>query len=315
MSKTSKQVFITGGAGFIGQAAAKAFAKAGYRVKTFDLSSPKESIGEHVTGTIMFPEELYNAMKGSDYVVHLAAMLGVKRTETARLQCLTVNTIGTINVLDAAVKAGVKKIVFASSSEVYGEPIKTPLSETDIVFPKSVYAVSKLAGEEYMRAYKQSHDLDFSIVRFFNVYGPGQVAEFVMPNFIKAALAGMPIPINGDGTQVRSFCYVDDAARGVLLSLESKKANGEVFNIGNDAAAISLNDLAHKVLTHAGKNRKHVVYLKEHQADRLHSREIKTRTADITKARKVLKYKPSVHLDEGIKRIIKSRNIPDSKAL
>jgi UDP-glucose 4-epimerase len=308
-----KKVFITGGAGFIGQAVAKVFAKAGYRVKTFDLFSPAETIGEHVTGTIMFPEELFNAMKGSDYVVHLAAMLGVKRTEEERLKCLNVNIVGTMNVLEAAVKAGVKKIVFASSSEVYGEPIRTPLSETDIVFPKSVYAVSKLAGEEYIRAYKQTHGLDFSIVRFFNVYGPGQVAEFVMPNFIKAALAGNPIPINGDGTQVRSFCYVDDAARGVLLSLKSKKANGEVFNIGNDTAAISLKDLAHKVLTHAGKDKKHIVHLKEHQADRLHSREIKTRTADITKARKTLKYKPLMHLDEGIKRIIKSKNASDFK--
>ena len=87
-----------------------------------------------------------------------------------------------------------------------------------------------------------------------------------------------------------------------------------MFNIGKEAAAISLKDLAHKVLTHAGKNTKHVVHLKEHQADRLHSREIRTRTADISKARKVLGYKPKVHLDEGIKRIIKSKHIPDSKA-
>src|SRR3989338_6107405 len=249
----SKKVLITGGAGFIGHTMAKYFASKCLEVKTFDLFQPPKTVGEHIVGTIIFPDELYKAMKGCDYVVHLAAVLGVARTENQRLKCLNVNTLGTINVLDAAVKAGIKKIVLSSSSEVYGEPAKTPISEDDKTFPKSVYAVSKLAGEEYVKAYHQTHGLDFSIVRFFNVYGPGQVSEFVMPNFIKAALAGKPIPINGDGSQIRSFCYVDDAAHGVLLALESKKANGEVFNIGNDAAAVSLIDLAHKVLTLAGK--------------------------------------------------------------
>lgn len=309
-----KKIFITGGVGFIGTAVARHFSSLGNEVRTFDLREPKEKYGKHTIGTIMFQEEVYKAMLGCDFVVHLAAMLGVQRTEKERLKCLNVNISGTVNVLEASVKAGIKKIVFASSSEVYGEPLQTPISEQDNVFPKSVYAVSKLAGEEYIKAYAKMYGFAYSIIRFFNVYGPGQVAEFVMPNFINAALSGNPIPINGDGTQVRSFCYVDDAAEGVRLALKSGKANGEIFNIGNDTAAISLKDLAHKVLTHAGRDKKHIVYLKEHQADRLHSREIKTRTADITKARKVLGYKPAVHLDEGIKRIIRSKNIPDSKA-
>lgn len=310
-----KKVFITGGAGFIGQAVARQLEKSGYTVRTFDIvTPPAKQKGMHTVGTIMFSEELHQAMQGADFVVHLAAMLGVQRTEKEQLKCLNVNIVGTVNVLEAAVKAGVKKVLFASSSEVYGEPLQTPISERDNVFPKSVYAVSKLVGEEYIKAYAKMYGFDYSIIRFFNVYGPGQVAEFVMPNFIKAALSGNPIPINGDGTQVRSFCYVDDAAEGVRLALKSEKANGEIFNIGNDTTAISLKDLAHKVLTHAGRDKKHVTHLKEHQADRLHSREIKTRTANITKARKVLGYKPAVHLDEGIKRIIKSKNIPDSRA-
>src|SRR3990172_8996844 len=183
----SKKVLITGGAGFIGHTMAKYFASKGLEVKTFDLFQPPKTVGEHIVGTIMFPDELYKAMKGCDYVVHLAA------------------------VLDVAVKAGIKKIVLSSSSEVYGEPAKTPISEDDKTFPKSVYAVSKLAGEEYVKAYHQTHGLDYSIVRFFNVYGPGQVAEFVLPKFIRAAMIGTPPIINGDGKQVRSFCYVDDA--------------------------------------------------------------------------------------------------------
>lgn len=308
--KKKKTVFITGGTGFIGQAVAKLLFDAGYSIRTFDLVTPQNIIGTHTTGTIMFLEELYEAMKGSDFVVHLAAVLGVRRTEEQRLQCLNVNILGTINVLEAAVKAGVKKIVFASSSEVYGEPNKTPISEKDKVFPKSVYAVSKLAGEEYTKAYAQTHGLRYSIIRFFNVHGPGQVAEFVMPNFIKAALAGKPLPINGNGKQVRSFCYVTDAAVGVMLALESKKADFGVFNIGNDNACVSMLELAKKVLRISGSKGAKIKFLKEEQSDRLNEREIIKRTADIGLARKVLGYEPRVSLDEGIKQTIESGNIP-----
>src|SRR3990167_8982577 len=308
----SKKVLITGGAGFIGHTMAKYFASKGLEVKTFDLFQPPKTVGEHIVGTIMFPDELYKAMKGCDYVVHLAAVLGVARTENQRLKCLNVNTLGTINVLDAAVKAGIKKIVLSSSSEVYGEPAKTPISEDDKTFPKSVYAVSNLAGEEYIKAYHQTHGLDYSIVRFFNVYGPGQVAEFVLPKFIRAAMIGTPPIINGDGKQVRSFCYVDDAVEGVYLALTSKEANGHVFNIGNDRAATSMLDLANKVTASAGKNNLGVEFVKEEHADRKNAREIINRIPDISKARRILGYEPKITLDEGIARTIASGHIPES---
>lgn len=308
--KKKKTVFITGGAGFIGQAVARRFARAGYRVKTFDLLPPPEKIGEHITGTIMYPAELYAAMKGADYVLHLAAMLGVARTEAERLQCLSVNINGTAYVLEAAVKAKIAKVIFASSSEVYGEPDKTPISEEDKVFPKSVYAVSKLAGEELMRAYHQTHGLAYSIVRFFNVYGPGQVAEFVVPNFLRAALQNRPIPINGDGTQVRSFCFVDDAAEGVFLAMENRRADGHIFNIGNDTASASLVELAHKVLALRGKGKNAGVrFLKASESDRKSEREIQRRTADIRKARTILNYRPRVSLDKGLSRTFKSGRV------
>src|SRR3989338_5393002 len=220
--KTKRKVLITGGCGFIGTAVARHFYNSGFRVRTFDIVEPIKAIDEHV--------------------IHLAAMLGVKRTEHSRMQCLDVNISGTKNVLDAAVRAGIKKIVFSSSSEVYGEPLKTPISEEHRVHPKSVYAVTKLAGEEYLRAYKKEYGLDYTIVRFFNIYGPGQVAEFVMPKFIKLVLNNQPPTVNGDGKQIRSFCYVDDAAEGVRLALMSKKSNSEIFNIGNDKAVVSIFD-------------------------------------------------------------------------
>src|SRR3989344_5436668 len=295
-----KKIFITGGAGFIGHALAKYLTSQRLEVKTFDLFPPQEIIGEHVIGTIMFTDELYQAMQGCDCVVHLAAMLGVKRTEQQRLGCLNVNIQGTINVLDAAIKAGIKKVIFASSSEVYGEPNKTPISEEDKTFPKSVYAVTKLVGEEYVKAYHQRYGLDYSIIRFFNVYGPGQVEEFVMPKLIRAALDNKPLPINGDGKPIRSFCYVEDAVRGVYLVLENEKANSQIFNIGNDRAAISMLNLAKRIISLSGKNDLEIKFLgfreslglDGDQADRVAVREIVHRTADISKARQVLSYEP-----------------------
>jgi UDP-glucose 4-epimerase len=307
----ANKVLITGGAGFIGQALARNFKAHGFSVKTFDIVEPREKICEHVLGTVMFPDEIYKAVKGCDYVIHLAAMLGVKRTEKERMQCLHVNIDGTVNVLEACVKASVKKIILSSSSEVYGEPNKTPISESDKVFPKSVYAVTKLAGEEYLKAYKQTHGLDYTIVRFFNVYGPGQVAEFVLPKFIKAVLKNERPTVNGDGKQIRSFCYVDDAAEGVRLALINKKANSHVVNIGNDKAAVTMLNLANKVIILADKKIK-PKFVKEAQSDRLDSREIINRIPDISKARKLLGYKPSTTLEEGILKTIKSGNIPDA---
>lgn len=312
-TKNKKRVLITGGCGFIGTAVAGHLYSSGFRVRTFDIVEPAKSVDEHFLGTVMYEDELYRAMKDCDYVVHLAAMLGVKRTEYSRMQCLNVNIDGTKNVLAAAVRAGVKKVVFSSSSEVYGEPLETPISEEHRVHPKSVYAVTKLAGEEYLKAYKKDHGLDYTIVRFFNVYGPGQVAEFVMPKFIKLVLNDQPPTINGDGKQIRSFCYVDDAAEGVRLALVSKKSNSEIFNIGNDKAAISMHGLAKKIIVSAGK-KLNVCFVKENAADRLNSREIINRIPSIHKAKKVLNYKPRVIIDEGIKRTIESGNIPDAWA-
>lgn len=311
--KTKKRVLITGGCGFIGTAVAKHLFKSGFRVRTFDIVEPVKAVDEHVVGTIMYEDELYKAMHGCDYVIHLAAMLGVKRTEYARMQCLNVNINGTKNVLDAAVRAGIKKFIFSSSSEVYGEPLQTPISEEHRVHPKSVYAVTKLAGEEYLKAYQKQYGLDYTIVRFFNIYGPGQVAEFVMPKFIKLVLNNQSPTINGDGKQIRSFCYVDDAAEGVRLVLINKKVNSETFNIGNDKAMISMKGLADRIIFLANKDL-NTCFVKESEADRVNAREIVNRIPDISKAKKVLGYKPKITIDEGIKRTIESGNIPDAWA-
>lgn len=305
------KVFIIGGGGFIGSAAAKHLLDKGFKVKTFDINGPDDPVGEHVRGSIMYPEKLYQAMKGCDYVVHLAAMLGVKRTEVKRMECLDININGTKNVLEACVKAGIKKIVFSSSSEVYGEPKKNPISETDPVSPKSVYAVTKLASEEYLRAYKKTYGINYSIVRFFNIYGPGQVAEFVMPRFIKAVMENKAPTIYGRNKQIRAFCHVNDAAQGIYLALTSDKSNSEVFNIGNDQTAITIEELAYKIIKLSGKNIKPRFVTME-KSDRTNEREIVNRIPDITKARKLLNYNPKITLDEGIIDIMKNGRIKDT---
>lgn len=311
-----KRVLVTGGAGFIGSAMVRYLLKQGLKVRAFDMSDqiaanppPKEA--EIYKGSVLDINNVTNAMQECDYVIHMAAMLGVKRTEMQRLDCLNVNILGTINILEGCIKERVKKIVFTSSSEVYGEQKKIPISEENPLHPKSIYAVTKIAGEEYVKAYNKRYGLDYSIIRFFNVYGPGQVAEFVMPRFIKWVMNNKPPKIYGKGDQIRSFCDIDDIVKGAFLALKNKKANSEIFNIGNDKEPISIADLAHKVISVAHK---HIEpeYVPMNNSDRTSEREIQRRIPDISKARKVLSYQPEVSLSEGISKVMNAGNIPPS---
>ncbi|MDP3883036.1 MAG: SDR family NAD(P)-dependent oxidoreductase [Candidatus Staskawiczbacteria bacterium] len=313
MDFSGKRVLITGGAGFIGSHIAANLDKKGFRIRLFDLNfknfdalSKKLEYNlepQKVIGSVLDTISLREAVRGCDYVVHAAAMLGVRNTENKKLECLDVNILGTINVLDACVKENVKRIVFTSSSEVYGEPIECPIRETNSTSPVSLYGVSKLAGEEYIKAYQAKHRLDYSIVRFFNVYGPGQVAEFVMPRFIKNVLNNEPPIVYGEGSQVRAFCFVEDAAEGVSRVLTEGNGKNQIFNIGNDEESISMKDLAEKVIKISGKNLQ-PRFVAMQDSDREESREIQKRIPTIYQARQLLKYKPIFSLDVGIKKVI-----------
>lgn len=315
MVKRNK-VLVTGGSGFIGSSMIKFLLERGFEVRAFDLPQqfaknalPKEA--EIYKGSILDSNDIMNAMKSCDYVVHLAAMLGVRRVEVKRLDCLNINIQGTTNILEACVRDNIRKIVFASSSEVYGDQGRIPISEKSPLNPKSVYAVTKLAAEEYLKAYKHRYDLNYSIVRFFNVYGPGQVAEFVMPRFIKSVMEDKSPIIYGNGDQVRAFCYVDDAVTGTGLALTNGRADSGIFNIGNDTEPISVTDLALKVISITKKNLK-PGFVPIENSDRSAQREIQKRIPDISKARRVLNYEPKVSLSEGILKVIEHGKIEET---
>jgi UDP-glucose 4-epimerase len=309
------RVLVTGGAGFIG-AAVVAHLKRAYPdviVRAMDLLPPKGEAHEYVTGSILDETDLSISVRGCDYVIHLAAVLGVRQTENLPLHCLTVNIQGTRNILDVCVKERVKKVVFASSSEVYGEAPVQPISEEAPLHPKSVYGVSKLAAEEYVRGYANRYKLGYSIVRFFNVYGPGQKPEFVVARFVAAVQqqGWRPPIVYGDGSQIRAFCYVDDAAAGTAAALFEESASGQVFNIGNPHTFISMKELAKKVITLLDSGGE-PTFVPLSQSDRNERREIYVRIPDISKATRVLGYKPQIDLDEGIRRVAAAGPIDDT---
>jgi UDP-glucose 4-epimerase len=314
MSYNFKKILVTGGAGCIGMSVCDELVKRRIKVVLFDLyeqiSVVKERISDQVEvyyGSILDESSLREAFRGCDGVIHLAAYLGVRRTEINSLRCLDININGTKKVLDAATNAGIKKIVFASSSEVYGEPIKNPVSEDDITQGKTVYAVSKLAGEELIKAYhSEFNSMEYTILRYFNTYGPYQIAQFVIPKFVRNVMNDKPPVIYGDGKQERSYNFSEDTARATVDALSTSKANSMTINIGNSEALISLRDLGELIIELFGKKDDLKITIKNNfeNTDRSASREIYQRYCCTDKAKKLLGYVPRTSLPEGIKKII-----------
>lgn len=314
----SKRVVVTGGAGFIGRESVRKLVTAGYDVTCFDLA---EQIARHrpyldklaslgklslIPGSLLDRNAVRQAIDGAEVVLHLAAMLGVKKTEDNKLSCIDININGTDNVLNASVSHGVRKFIFASSSEVYGEPNRNPIRETDDTKGKTVYAVTKLAGEELVKGYHQRYpSLDYTIIRFFNTYGEGQVAQFVLCKFVREVLEGRNPVVYGDGTQVRSYGHVDDVTEGAKRIIENPISNGKVYNLGNSTQVMTLTELAQRVidLVAPGKGLRVEVLGGFAGADRIPEREIHVRYCDTSLAKAELGYEPSITVDEGIRRI------------
>ena len=297
----------------IGLEIANQLIKKNYNVKIYDLAEQiikhRKLINKKIQisyGSILDITTLKNEMKDSDIVYHMAAMLGVKKTEKNALDCLNINIIGTKNTLESCVFNKVKKIIFASSSEVYGEPNKNPISEKFDTKGKTLYGVSKIAGEELCKAYYEKYKLNHLIIRYFNTYGPNQNLEFVIPKFIENSLKNKPLVINGNGKQIRSYTYVSDSAGATIKLSFLKNIKNTVFNVGNGIDPINLKDLAKKVIKKANSKSKIIFLTNFIKSDRKKSREIFFRFCDTSKLKKHINWKPKIRINEGIKKILKT---------
>ncbi len=295
------KIMVTGGNGFIGHTLVGHLLNEGNDVKVIDIKPIKfthEKL-EFVKKSVL--EDIRWEMKDCDIVYHLAAELGVVNSDKKPLNTLAVNIDGTINVFRCALGTNVKKIVYTSSSEVYGEAREIPLKEDSPKSPVSIYGVSKLTAEMYAKGYVQEYGMDINPVRLFNVYGPGQGFEWVVPIFIQKVLNNESPTVFGDGSQVRCFTYIADIVSGIETVMK-KGIKGEAYNIAN-TDQITMKELAESIIKISGKTLKPKIvgFGKE---TRQKEREIIKRIPSIDKLQS-LGWKPQVSIKEGFAKTYK----------
>ena len=308
--------FITGGAGFIGSHLSENLIKRGDEVIVLDnLSSGSMQNLSNIQSKVVFRRgsildvELVNELiSESDYVVHLAAALGVFNIVRKPLDSLQTNLKGTEIVLGAADKFR-KSILIASTSEVYGKNNKVPLNEEDdriVGHPlksRWSYSEAKAVDESLAYFYFLENQLPIRIVRFFNTVGPRQIGNYgmVVPRLVSGALNQQPLEVYGSGQQIRCFCHIEDAVRALLLVMDSDKAIGEVFNVGNNHQ-ISIMELAKKVIeiTKSTSTIEKIPYEKAYPEG---FEDMQRRVPDISKIKQVLGWTPELNLDQIIKDI------------
>jgi nucleoside-diphosphate-sugar epimerase len=298
------RALVTGGGGFIGSNLVRGLLERGDDVRVLDNFSTgsRENLSELevevIEGELRSYERVHNAMRDVEVVFHLGALGSVPRSVQDPLTSSAVNVEGTLNVLLAARDSGVRRVVYSSSTSVYGSTREMPTPETSPPDPISPYAVAKLAAERYCIAFSRVYDSFESVVlRYFNVFGPRQspLSQYaaVVPLFISAIAAGEPITIHGDGKQSRDFTYVGNCVDATLAAAEAPGASGRVFNVAGGQPA-SVNDLADMIGAILGK-----------PVERMHtpsrSGDIRDSWADLTAAREVLGYEPRVSLDDGLR--------------
>ena len=305
----NKRVFITGGAGFIGSTLIGKLIEHNQIVAYDNLARNAlqgKAWKDHqnlqlIVGDVLDYDKLAKAMAGADIVVHCAAIAGIDTVVKNPVMTMRVNMVGSANVLEAASKLEhCDRVVCFSTSEVFGtnafrssEMDKTSIGT--IGEARWTYAVSKLAEEHLAIAYFQHQWLPVAVVRPFNVYGPGQVGEGALRTFVQRALKNETITINGDGTQIRAWCYVDDMVRGTMLCMEHPKAIGESFNIGNQRAVTTIYGLANTVIRVLNSKSKIEFVFKDYA-------DVELRIPNVSKARELIGFEAQVDLDEGIQR-------------
>lgn len=298
---------VTGGAGFIGSHLVEHLLERGEEVVVLDDFStgkrenlePFEGRYRLVEGSIVDPAVCEAAMEGVDRVLHQAALGSVPRSVEDPVTTHQVNATGTLNILHAARRAGAKRVVYAASSSAYGDTVELPKHEGMVPRPRSPYAVTKLTGEEYCRAFHASYGLETVALRYFNVFGPRQDPDSqyaaVIPRFVTAALEGRPATIFGDGEQSRDFTYVANVVRANMLALEAgEDALGGVYNVGAGDRT-TINALWSIIRGLAGS---------EVEAEHLEPRtgDVRHSLASLERAERRLGYRAAVDLEEGLGR-------------
>lgn len=306
-----KECLVTGGAGFIGSHLCDLLIEKGYKVICLDnlLTGSKKNIEhllsspnfEFIEADITKPVNLLSS--GIDFVFHLASPASPIDYQNYSEETLLTNSLGTLNILELAKKTGAK-VLIASTSEVYGDPLEHPQKETylgnvNTFGPRSCYDESKRYAEAATYVYLRKYNIDARIIRIFNTYGPKMQKDDgrVVSNFINESLLGENLNIDGDGSQTRSFCYVSDMVDGICKAMFSDNTKGEIFNLGNPDE-YTVKELADKIvkLTNSESEIKYSGTFREDDPMR--------RQPDITKAKRVLGWEPKVELEEGLQKTI-----------
>jgi UDP-glucose 4-epimerase len=299
---------VTGGAGFIGSHIATTLVERGDEVRVFDnLSSGSRMNLAHLgnkvellEGDLLDAAAVARAVEGVGVIFHEAALASVPRSVEKPLDTHAVCVTGTLHVLEAARKAGVRRLVFAGSSSVYGNQPAMSKRETDVLSPLSPYAAAKMAGEAYCHSFTAVYGLETVVLRYFNVFGPRQDpnSEYsaVIPKFVALMLRGKRPTVFGDGQQSRDFTYVEDVVRGNLLAAESPNAVGRVFNIacGRQQSLLQLIDSINAALGTSI----------EPEFAPPRAGDVRESLADVSAAREALGYESQIDFDEGLRRSI-----------
>ena len=302
----TQRVVVTGGAGFVGSNTVRRLLESSATVVVLDdfytgaeanLPPPSPNL-EVIRGSVTDYPLVRKIIKPDDVIIHEAARNIIVSTRNPR-EDYEVNIGGTLNVLMAAREVGVRRVVYTSSASVYGNPRYLPINEDDATNMLSPYSVSKFAGENYCKAFYESYGLSTAVVRYSNVYGPGQSPDNpycgVVSKFFEAASAGQSPRIHGDGEQTRDFTYVDDAVEATLLAAFMAKADGQVYNVGTGRET-TVNQLARTIIEITGAK------LEPAYIDRRDIDNIRRRVVNIEKIRRELRWVPSVTVEQGLRR-------------
>ncbi|MEM6260264.1 MAG: SDR family oxidoreductase [Planctomycetota bacterium] len=299
---------VTGGAGFIGSHIATALIQRGDSVRVLDnLSTGRLSNLEHlggdfefIQGDVLDKSAVKQAVESVEVIFHQAALASVPRSVTRPLDTNAACVTGTLNILDAARRGSVRRVVYAGSSSAYGDQPFMSKRESDLPAPLSPYAAAKLAGELYCRSFYATYGLETVIIRYFNVFGPRQdpTSEYsaVIPKFVISMLSGARPTVYGDGQQSRDFTFVDNVVSGNLAAADAAEAAGTVLNVAC-GRQFTLLDLIRSINRALGTNIEPIF-------DVPRAGDVRESLADITAARKVLGYEPLIDFDEGLLRSI-----------